>query len=229
MHYHWQVYYITHASGTYTSPSDVAKYLDQLQPGSGCVVCPGISEYPSEIRFKTKHLQEWGPPFHRMSSTECSLWHVPNNFRQAPGSLGYNCCKPCKQLMHDIAQLKRKAISTTESERIMRISTTSNYPISKLSPASQKVRLAKIKHERNNSLTKINALTKFDYCLQDKQHAELLQLVSNIESKDSKCIQDLIREGDHLLGEDNNLLRQAWKQDVIDRLQYEKDQKKAGD
>jgi len=91
------------------------------------------------------------------------------------------------------------------------------------------LRIAKISQERKNLATKVKALTKFDCDLREKQHAELLALVSDIESKSSESIQELIREGDRILGKDNNLLRDAWRQDVIERLQYEKDQSKAGD
>lgn len=225
--YKWQVYYSTCASGTYTRLSDVAEYLKQLEPLSGYVMCPGIREYPSLIRFKTKHLMEWDAPFNRKFSSKCSLWHVPNNIHQAPESAVYNCCKACKQLSHDIVQLKRKAISTTEADRMARTSTSSNYPISKLSPASHDVRTRKISQERKSLATKINALTKFDCDLKEKQHTELLALVSDIQSKSSESIQELIREGDRILGKENNLLRDAWRQDVIERLQYEKDQSKA--
>ena len=38
----------------------------------------------------------------------------------------------------------------------------------------------------------------------------------------------LIAEGDRILGEDGNALREAWEQDVIERLEYERDQAKAG-
>lgn len=227
--YIWQVYYCSCDSGTYTTFSDVEEYLRQLQPSSGYVMCPGIREYPSEIRVKTKHLKEWEAPFNRKFSSECSLWHVPNNTHQAPESAMYNCCKACKQLAHDVKQLKRKAITTTGADRIARTSTSSNYPISKLSPASRNLRIAKISQERKNLATKVKALTKFDCDLREKQHAELLTLVSDIESKSSESIQELIREGDRILGKDNNLLRDAWRQDVIERLQYEKDQSKAGD
>ena len=125
---------------TYTSFSDVAEYLKIL---SGYIVCPGIREYSSEIGLKMKHLKEWGMPFYLKFSSECSLSHVPNNIHLDPESVVYNCCKPCKQLWHDVHQLQRRAISTTEHRRIERTCSSSNCPISKLSPVSQKLKIAK--------------------------------------------------------------------------------------
>ena len=60
----------------YTSLSDIQLYLDQLLPTSKFFVCPVIRDYPDEIRFKTKHLVQWGEPFSRMFSAACSQWHI---------------------------------------------------------------------------------------------------------------------------------------------------------
>lgn len=93
----WQHYFVTVAEDICHGMSSITVYLDQLLPCSGYVICPGITEYPSEIRFKTKNLVEWGAPFNRKFSSTCSLWHIPNNSRQAVDSGGYNCCKQCKK------------------------------------------------------------------------------------------------------------------------------------
>ena len=62
--------------------------------------------------------------------------------------------------------------------------------------------------------------------MNDKEHANLLELVSTIHG--SKAIQELITEGEQVLGSDNNALQQAWHQDVTERLEYEMDQKRSG-
>ena len=59
----WQYYFTMYAEGQCNQMCDIATYLDELLPCSGYVVCPGIKDYPSEIRFKTKNLVEWGAPF----------------------------------------------------------------------------------------------------------------------------------------------------------------------
>ena len=78
-HFYWQIYYSTIQDGLYCSPSDVEMYLEQLVPSSGCVIFPGIRSYPDQIRFTTKNLQQWGPPFNQMFSANCAQWHLPNN------------------------------------------------------------------------------------------------------------------------------------------------------
>ena len=71
-------------------------------------------------------------------------------------------------------------------------------------------------------------MNKFDCDVSAKQHEELVQLVSTVDRSHSKAIVELIAEGDRVLGEQSNALRQAWQQDVTERLEYEKDQSKAG-
>ncbi len=146
----WQVFYNTISEGVYRSPKDIELYLEQLLPLSGFVLCPGIKEYPEEIRFQTKNLCQWGMPFNRKFSATCYQWHVPCNYKQPHSSTAYDCWKPCKQLLHDINQLASRATTTTVGRKRARTFPSLNYHISSLSPASQKVRAKKTIDERKN-------------------------------------------------------------------------------
>ena len=58
--YSFQLFYNTIDSGCCTGDlSDIECYLSQLRSTSSYVVCPGVQEYPSSIRFKTKNLVVW--------------------------------------------------------------------------------------------------------------------------------------------------------------------------
>jgi len=81
--YKFCTFFKTIKSGLVDTTS-VTSLLNQLLPDSGYVTCPGISRYPSELSFKTKHLREWGDPFNRTDSGICELWHLANNNRQLP-------------------------------------------------------------------------------------------------------------------------------------------------
>lgn len=133
-----------------------------------------------------------------------------------------------KKLLHDIQQLVSRSKQTTEVQKIARTLPSSNYPLSKLSPASQKKRVTKVIEERKNLGQKLSKLQPFDCNINDRQHSELLQIVSAIQSKGSASVQQLICEGESMLGEDNNILKDAWHQDVIERIQFEKDQGRSG-
>lgn len=226
-HFYWQIFYEVVEHGQYTSPEDVLVYLEQLLPSSGFIICPGLNEYPEQVRFKTKHLVEWGPPFSRIFSDGCNLWHIPNNSKQSPESNVFNCCKACKQLNHDIQQLVRRADATTDLQKQARLLPSSKYPLSKLSPVSQKKRITNITVDRKNLIRKLNRLQPFDCDVNDKQHYQLVQLVSSVNKTGSKVIQELIERGEALLGEGNNVLKDSWQQDVLDRLDFESDQQKS--
>ena len=81
--------------------------------------------------------------------------------------------------------------------RAHRLTASSKYPISKLSPASQTVRRTNVRQERKQINKKLKKLDKFDCNISDKQHTEVLQLVSS--TKDSKAVHELIAEGDHIV------------------------------
>ena len=144
LHYSFQVFFKEMDRGVSSNNfANIESYLTLFDGTSGYVVCPGISEYPDSIRFNTKNLVVWNEPFNRRFSVNCSQFHVPNNAKQAPGNAGFNCCKQCKQLIHNIRQLQQHSEKISTPERMSRLSVSSNYPISKLSPASQTIRLSK--------------------------------------------------------------------------------------
>ena len=84
--------------------------------------------------------------------------------------------------------------------------------------------------ERKNLTQKLHKLQPFDCKINDRQHEELLQLVSGIQStrKGSASVNQLIYEAEQVLGTDNNVLRDAWQQDVLERLHFDEDQRKSG-
>ena len=224
--YNMQVLYHTVSSGPIDA--DILSFLlSQLVPSSEYAVCPGIGAYPPEVRFKTKHLRDWGQPFFRLDADTCPLWHIPSNACQLPTSSLYNACKHCKTLQHDIQVLARRVSSTADETKALRTAVSSNYGMKFLSPASQKRRISRNVQERKQLMMKMTANTVFDCELNDKQHAEMLQVVREL-NRNARAIDDLCAEGDRLLGSTDNLLRAAWHQDVIERLEFERDQAKSG-
>ncbi len=163
--YSFQVFYNTLASGRCSSDfSEIKCYLLQLLTTSRYVICPGIHEYPSSIQFKTKNLVVWKEPFNRQFSTNCSQWHIPNNVSHfSHTSTSFNCCKACRQLIHDIRQLQRSAEKVSDATRARRRSASSNYSISRLSPESQAIRQAAVNKRRKQhakNLKKLNRLPR---------------------------------------------------------------------
>ena len=92
----------------------------------------------TSIRFQTKNVMVWNETFHQCMSANCTQWHVPN-VKQAQGSSGFNCCKLCKQLINDIHWLQQNCVKVTTPTCMNHLSVSCNFPISKLSPASQAI------------------------------------------------------------------------------------------
>lgn len=225
--YKWQVLFQAVSCGVYCQ-SAIKSYLEQLKLQSGFKLCPGIREYPKEIRFDTKNVHRWGMPFNRVDAQSCTLWHVPHNIHHPAGDKLRDTCQPCRVLHHNICRLVEKAQAVTEEQKIARTSVQSNYPLKYLSPSSKEARISKLSKERKNLSAKLSSVVNLDYNLSDKQHAELLEIVRSVNCQGSKAIDELCSKGDTLLGEENNPLREVWYQDVIERLEYEKDQTKSG-
>ena len=121
---------------------------------------------------------------------------------------------------------KKRAENTSDDQKKARLQPSSRYPVSKLSPSSQKIRHSKTVYEKRQLFAKVN-IESYDYNLNDKQHNELLQIVKEIQKKGSKSIQELIQKGEQAIRSDGNILKEAWQQDVIEHIEFEKDQRQA--
>lgn len=89
-------------------------------------------------------------------------------------------------------------------------------------------RIKSVTKERKNLNSRLSALAPFNLEVDFTQRSELLQIVRCILKKDSKAIEELCARGDQVIGQENNLPREAWKQDVIDHHDFENDQSKSG-
>ena len=88
-------------------------------------------------------------------------------------------------------------------------------------------RVSRIAKDRRNLAAKLAGCNRFTSEMNDKQHDELLETVRAIHQRDSKVIEEICSRGDDF-GEENNILRTAWEEDVVERLDYEKDQANSG-
>ena len=167
--YKWQVLFRTVSDGKY-STDQVRVYLEQLKPQSGYKVCPGLNEYPEEVRFETKNVRLWGLPFNRVDAQSCSLWHIPNNVNHPAGDKLRDTCRSCRLLNYDLNRLVERACDVSVEQKIARTSVQSNYPIKYLSPASKSVRVSKLSKERKNLTAKLSSVSNLEYDLNDKQH-----------------------------------------------------------
>ena len=155
--YVWKVLFKHMDEGEY-SVEKIEPYLEQLRPYT---FCPGIREYPQEIRFHAKNLRQWGIPFHRIDATSCEMWHIPHNIHHPTGDKLRDTCQPCRLLHHDIRKLAEKASSLSDEQKIARTSVQSNYPMKYLSPTSRSQRVRKVCKDRQNLAAKLAKVAHF--------------------------------------------------------------------
>ena len=156
--YKWQVLFNTIASGDY-SVDAVKDYLEEFRPHSGYKVCPGLKNYPDELRFDTMNVCQWGLPFNRVDAQSCALWHIPHNVHHPAGDELRDTRQPCCVLHLDISKLVKKATSVSVNQKLARTSVHSNYPLKYLSPTSKAEHVSKLSKECKSLATKLSAGT----------------------------------------------------------------------
>lgn len=104
----------------------VNKKLTTMLPTSGYVICPGLSNYPDNLRYDIKGVRKWEFPFERIDNVSCHLFHIPDNSKIHPLHTLYN--DPCKKLQNSVIKWEQRntCIQHDVSKHLM---PSSNYPI----------------------------------------------------------------------------------------------------
>ena len=116
--------------------------LQHILPTSSYVQCPGIADYNqrySTIHREVQGLQKIsvGAVVLRHESERCFKWHVPANQKALPDHRTFSMCVQCKLL--DSLLAKKVATHTVSTpEKIARTIPSSHFPLTYLSPASQR-------------------------------------------------------------------------------------------
>ena len=92
------------------------------------VICPGIKEYPSELKFETKQYGKWELPYKRHDSKCCAMWHDPTKQHHFEHDSLFNVCNSCCKLQKDIQKLLK-----SNDQRKSSYSPSSNYAWCRLS------------------------------------------------------------------------------------------------
>ena len=124
----------------------IDRRLTTMLPTSGYVICPGLANYPDNLHIDIKGVKKWAYPFQkRIDSISCHLFHLPNNSKVHPLHTLYNMCEPCKKLQNCIFKWEQHA----QDHVLKNLMPSSNFPITKLSPVSQKIRVQNIMKEKS--------------------------------------------------------------------------------
>ena len=108
--------------------------------------------------FHRQGIRIFDYPTKRYESTGCLLWHKPTNSRTPLGHDLNNVCVSCKQEAHRTTVNAERAILVSDEEKDARRNPTSKYPLSKLSPCSQSIKIERLKKERQDFQQKLKEL-----------------------------------------------------------------------
>ena len=138
------------------------KELDMLTEkfSSDYKLCHGVSpeeyqELSNNIHINVKSKTEHVFPFHRITSTRCSLWfQAPKNLRKEEKENGARCSN-CKYFVRYIKRMDKKNCNTDEAALQDRLKPSSKFPITKLAPRSHNQRVALSARKRQEMAKKI--------------------------------------------------------------------------
>lgn len=223
--FRFEVHFMTICSGNVKDES-FSEHLQSMIPDSGYFLCSGLPEHLAvNLTFEIKQVRKWNSPFTRIDHRECRLWFRPKHIPAC--NLKYSmACDKCMKLRHYVStELKRRA-SVTPEVKAQRVLPTSNYPITYLTPTSKTKRLMLTIKEQKTAQHRLKQYQEYDINVGEATSSELLAMVSHIQQKTKKKLEDILAEADSVGKGD--ILREKWKMDVEDRLAFTKDQQQNG-
>ena len=142
-------------------PQKVSEVLNLIDSRSGYRLCPGLLPKWYEDKVETtrvhrKNIRVFEVPFKRYESVHCLLWHEPNNRYHQLGDPLYDVCLECKKEAKRLLQNCEYAVRIDQEVKDSRRDPSSNYPVSGLSPASQAVRMKRLKRDRDINREKVS-------------------------------------------------------------------------
>ena len=174
-----------------------------------------------KITFDSKHARKWGEPFARVDHDECQLWFRSENVSSKQRYLPPTCEK-CTSLRGYLqTEIKRRSLVSSD-QKAKHILPSSHTALKHLTPTSKAKRLKLVTEERRAMKKKIDKYLQYDVSVAESTHDELLQIVSQIQHRSKQELETVLAEADK--AGKGDLLRMKWKQDVEERVAFERDQ-----
>ena len=222
--YTLEAHFIPVKSGS-VRDAEFNELLQSLLPGSGYYLCEGITpEVAADITFEAKNLRRWTHPLCRVDHQQCLMWVCTGKVSL---NLKYGVrCTFCNKLHHYIVSEISRRQKIAPEQKAQRVLPSSKCPIKYLSPYSKEKRYELIRQERKCVNMKLHNYEKYDVNVGEASNEELLGVVAHIHRKSRSELEAILTEADKVGKGD--ILREKWKQDVEDRISFDRDQRKNG-
>ena len=196
------------------------RLLQQMLPDAPYVVCPGIADFSRQYSLVHRDVQGLhkicnGAVVIKYESEKCLKWHIPCNRKLLPNDRTFNMCVQCKNLDSLLSKHVASTLALSTPEKIARTLPSSRFPITYLSPASQKVRVRRLQAERKNLAQKLKKYDHLAVSLCSEQTAELCNVV-NIINEDQSIrseLDEILMEADKHKEGHGSILQDIWEAD----------------
>ena len=224
MHYTFEAHFSPFKRGV-VHDVQFGELLRSLYPGSGYYLCEGIpKQVIANVTFNVNNLRLWTHPLDRADHQNCLTWFQPG---KVPLNLKYGLrCVPCSKLhCYLVSEIgRRKKVDPVK--KVKRVLPSSKCPFKYLSPASKEKRHELTRLELSSTKRKVLKYERYDVNVGDASNEELTAIAARIHHKSQSELQCLLSEADR--AEKGDILRAKWKQDVEDRITFDRDQHKNG-
>lgn len=227
--YIFEAHFAPVASGFITCEEHRTRFfelLDSMSPDSQYHLCPGLpSNIISELQIAAKNVRKWRFPFDRVDHVNCLMWFKEED-PSMTGRRSLPLCPFCLELSHYLSRRIRQKNSESPSRVSKRLLPSSRCPLKFLTPRSTKKRL-QLALEAKKDSSKAQVLQQYDVNVNEATNEELLTIVSTIQQHTKKELEQMLSEADQAGKGDT--LRAVWRQDVMERLSFDRDQQRNGE
>ena len=191
-------------------------------------MCLGISheefsELNEKIHINLKNRADKFHPFPRVTNTHCPTW-----FKIGRTTNNAHRCPDCKELVRYMKKMDRKNRTLSKEELDERLTSSSNFRLSKLTPRSQGTRLKQSRRTRLELREKVEKLAvkvqNLTISLDETQSKEMEHVVNYICKNEVNTLETIISEGHDQGAEFSEIIRQTWQKDVDQKRQFFSDQ-----
>ena len=209
-----------------SSDVELDNLLQQMLPDSEFAVCPGIADfeerYSADVHRAPQSLRKLtvGEQVLRYESSKCQLWHKTTDQKFTALDRHSKMCSACKALDRTLGREATVSAAVSLEQKIARTHPSSNYPLSQLSPASQKVRVRRLMDERKALNIKLRRFDHLCASLDDGQSDELSAVVQTIEHSQSfrAELDEIFLEADQHSEGHGAIIQDMWEADAADKL-----------
>ena len=229
--YQLKILFRTVKAGKVDDRSQLVSLLHDISDHSDLVVCPGLKnfgELTANFEVPPKKMRTWDFPLTRTDSTDCSMYHIPQNRKSKVRSELYNVCNNCKKLKNhlDIIAQKRKKSAEKNEKNSKDTSKFVNYRY--LSENKKNANMKKMNKKIKKLQKDLKKAKRLVLTLSDNQSKQLENVTKKIDSEFKDELEEIFEEAESVKSGRSMFLPSVWEPDLKEKRDFFMDQRKNG-